>query len=197
MLPITLKLLAPVFVLVGVLHLVLGVQADVLLGARIPADVITDPVLDSQNRFYGIAFTLYGWLLWAIAGEWPRHRNLLKILLYTFFAAGCARLLSLALYGMPSGPVLFLLATALILPVVGLIWIGRVPRQVLRSAAPAIAPGTSHARHCSFCGSGPTEYTHAVSGVGVSICDRCVSSCNEVIDEMRQDDVSENPDSER
>jgi hypothetical protein len=51
-----LKLVAPVFVLVGALHLVLGVGADALLGARLPAEAFTDPALNSQNRFYGVAF---------------------------------------------------------------------------------------------------------------------------------------------
>ena len=62
MLPTALKITAPVFVLVGCLHLVLGLNADLLLGANIGADVISDPVLDSQNRFYGVAFTVYGFL---------------------------------------------------------------------------------------------------------------------------------------
>jgi len=31
--------------------------------AQTAASVIADPALDSQNRFYGVAFTLYGALL--------------------------------------------------------------------------------------------------------------------------------------
>jgi len=54
-----LKVVAFVPILVGVLHLVLGLNADVLLGARLPAAVIADPALDSQNRFYGVAFMPY------------------------------------------------------------------------------------------------------------------------------------------
>jgi hypothetical protein len=46
-----LKIIAPVPILVGALHLILGLNADVLLGARLPALVIADPTLDSQNRF--------------------------------------------------------------------------------------------------------------------------------------------------
>jgi hypothetical protein len=54
---ILLKSIAPIFVLVGVLHRVLGLGADALLGANVPDPVISDPALDSQNRFYGVAFT--------------------------------------------------------------------------------------------------------------------------------------------
>jgi hypothetical protein len=55
-LPTVLKLIAPVFLVVGCLHLVLGINAEVLLGANIGAEVLTDPVVDSQDRFYGVAF---------------------------------------------------------------------------------------------------------------------------------------------
>ncbi len=58
-----LKLASPVFLVVGALHLVLGAGADVLLGARLPPEALADAALDSQNRFYGVAFSLYGVLL--------------------------------------------------------------------------------------------------------------------------------------
>ena len=116
MLPRTLKILAPIFVAVGLLHLVLGMQADVLLGASIPNAVLTDPVLDSQNRFYGVAFSVYGFLLWVCAGDLVTYRTILRLLLAVFFAAGCARLVSLGIYGPPSYLVLGLLASELTLP---------------------------------------------------------------------------------
>ncbi|MSP60793.1 MAG: hypothetical protein EXR72_10710 [Myxococcales bacterium] len=47
-----LKLLAPIAILVGLLHVAMGLRTDVMLGAKLPVDVISDPVLDSQNRFY-------------------------------------------------------------------------------------------------------------------------------------------------
>ena len=62
-----LKLLAPIFLFVGGLHLILGLGADAMLGAQVPPDAMRDPALNSQNRFYGIAFTLYGVLLFLCA----------------------------------------------------------------------------------------------------------------------------------
>lgn len=56
-----LKLVAPVFFMVGAVHLILGPGADVLLGARLSAATLGDAVLDSQNRFYGVAFTVYAY----------------------------------------------------------------------------------------------------------------------------------------
>tara|TARA_Y100001934_G_C12031373_1_gene621523 strand:- start:281 stop:706 length:426 start_codon:yes stop_codon:yes gene_type:complete len=116
MLSLVLKLMAPVFVLVGLIHVVLGVEAELLLGASLPPDVISDPALDSQNRFYGAAFSAYGFLFFVCAGDLDKHRVTLRVLLGTFFAAGCARLVSIAVYGMPPAPILVLLVTELVLP---------------------------------------------------------------------------------
>ena len=70
-----LKLVAPVFLIVGALHLLLGLGADALLGAKVSAEVMTDPALDSQNRFYGVAFTLYGVLLFLCSTDIAKIRN--------------------------------------------------------------------------------------------------------------------------
>lgn len=131
MLPIVLKALSPVFVLVGLLHLMLGLQADVMLGAVIPDSVLSDPVLDSQNRFYGVAFTVYGFLLFVCATDLDRYQLILKILLWVFFAAGCARLVSIGFVGLPSVPVMLLLATELILPPIGHVWLNRTLKDSL------------------------------------------------------------------
>jgi hypothetical protein len=74
-LPIVLRLAAPVFVLVGALHLFLGAGADVLLGAHLPIEALSDPALDSQNRFYGVAFTLCGFLFYLGAGDPHRYKD--------------------------------------------------------------------------------------------------------------------------
>jgi hypothetical protein len=115
-----LKLAGPIFLIVGALHLVLGLGADAMLGAKVPAEAMTDPVLDSQNRFYGVAFTLYGVLLLLSATDLPKYGAVLRAVLAVFFCAGLARLVSIAFYGLPSGPVLLLLASELLAP--PLIW---------------------------------------------------------------------------
>jgi hypothetical protein len=128
-LALVLKVAAPVFMLVGALHLFYGVEADVLLGANIPMEAVSDPVLDSQNRFYGISFTLYGVLLFLCANNIAKYSAVLKCVIWVFFAAGLARLVSIGIYGMPSTLVLLLLASELLLPPLLVVWLNRVLRE--------------------------------------------------------------------
>jgi hypothetical protein len=105
------------------------VGADVLLGAKIPDAAISDPTLDSQNRFYGVSFTLSGVLLLLCASDIPRYATVLRCVLWVFFAAGIARLVSIAIYGFPSAPVVALLAVELVVPPTLVWWLSRVGRR--------------------------------------------------------------------
>jgi hypothetical protein len=120
-----LRILAPFCILVGALHLVLGLHADVLLGAKIPVDVIADPTLDSQNRFYGTAFTIYGALLWFCASDLGKYAPVLRRLLAVFFAGGLARIVSVAVRGAPTPTVLGLMAIELLVPLAIFAWLSR------------------------------------------------------------------------
>ncbi len=122
-LALVLKLTSPVFLAVGVLHLVFGVGADVMLGANLPAEALRDPVLDSQNRFYGTVFTLYGVVLYICSTDIRKYIVILRSTLLVFFAGGVARIVSIAIYGLPSAMVLALLATELLLPPLILWWL--------------------------------------------------------------------------
>ena len=120
-----LKIIAPVFFLVGALHLIFGVNADIMLGANLSDSAITDPVLDSQNRFYGTVFALYGAVFYICAQDIQKYLTLLHCALGIFFAGGLARIVSIAVYGLPSALVLGLLATELLLPPLFLYWHGK------------------------------------------------------------------------
>jgi len=125
-LSLTLKLIAPVFLIVSALHLFMGLGADVLLGAQLPVAVVSDPVLDSQNRFYGVAFGLYGVLLYLCATDLSKYELVLRCTLAVFFFAGVARVVSIALYGLPSLLVLALLLVELLGPVALWLWLARL-----------------------------------------------------------------------
>ena len=126
---IFLKVLAPVFVLVGALHLFLGLGADALLGANVPPEVLTDPGLDSQNRFYGTTFMVYGVLLWLCSTDLAKYATVLRCVLWVFFAGGLARLVSILVYGLPPPPIIVLLISELIGPPLLLWWFARVQNE--------------------------------------------------------------------
>ena len=121
-----LKLLAPVFLVVGALHLCLGLAAENLLGANLPIEVLTNATLDSQNRFYGVAFTLYGILLWLCASDLPKYATVLRCILAVSFASGLARVVSMVILGLPSPMVMALLASELLLPPLLWCWMRRI-----------------------------------------------------------------------
>jgi hypothetical protein len=125
-LALVLKLGAPIFLLVAALHLVMGPSADVLLGANLSAAAISDPVLDSQNRFYGVSFALYGVLLFLCSTDLAKYSAVLKCVLAVFFAAGLARLVSIGMHGVPSIWVIGLLATELVVPPILAFWLHKV-----------------------------------------------------------------------
>lgn len=68
-----LRLFGGLIFAVGALHLAMGLHADALLGAAIPPAVFDEPTLDSQNRFFGVSFTLYGALLILSASDLHRY----------------------------------------------------------------------------------------------------------------------------
>ncbi|OYU73911.1 MAG: hypothetical protein CFE32_19485 [Alphaproteobacteria bacterium PA3] len=124
--PNILRLLAIGCFVPVVLHVVFGVAGDALIGAPVP-DAI-NASLDSQNRFYGASFAIYGALLWYCARDLRTHVGLLKIVLVLFFFGGCARGLSAIQYGPPSPSIIALWAIELIIPPLLLIWLRRQAR---------------------------------------------------------------------
>lgn len=128
-LALVLKLVAPLFFIAGALHLILGLGADALLGARIPDEVRSDPALDSQNRFYGVSFTLYGVLLFLGSTDLKRYATVLRCVLWTFFVAGLARLVSIAVHGLPPPMILALLIGEVVPPPILVWWLSRAENQ--------------------------------------------------------------------
>ena len=109
-----LKFIAAIPILVGLMHIVLGLQTDVLLGANVAAELLTDPVLDSQNRFYGAIFMGYGALIFLCSTNLRQHATLFRILSGGVFLGGLARVISIVLHGVPSTPVLGLIVIELL-----------------------------------------------------------------------------------
>lgn len=127
-LALALKLGAPVFILVGIIHLLLGLQVDVLFGAKIPPEALLDPAVNSQNRFLGVCFSLYGVLLYLCATDLRKYATVFQCVIWVFFAGGLARVLSIVTHGMPPPAILGLMVTELALPPVMALWFARATR---------------------------------------------------------------------
>ena len=120
---ITLRAMGGAILLVALTHIVLGPNADILLGANLPAMALLDPTIDSQNRFYGAAFGLYGVLLILASNSLAAYRSVLLWTLALFFVGGVARLVSVALVGWPPALVVVLLLLELLLPPALAFWL--------------------------------------------------------------------------
>jgi hypothetical protein len=106
------------------LHVTMGVDGDLLIGAS-SASTAPDPTLDSQNRFYGATFGIYGALLLYCSSDLQRYSGVIKLVFAGIFAGGSARFVSFLTHGWPSDQVLFLWATEIIIPPILWIWLNR------------------------------------------------------------------------
>ncbi len=120
-----LKFVAPLFVTAGLLHGLFGLNADNLLGAGLSSIEVANPSLDSNNRFYGIAFTAYGFLLFYCANDLKKYQNIVLILLWVCFFAGGFRLVSWLSYGAPK-PLIIILMISEIAAIFVIYWFKRV-----------------------------------------------------------------------
>ncbi len=117
-----LKILAVIIVVIGLVHAAIGLAADQLLDPSVPDDAVAHPSLDSQNRFYGAAFAIYGVLLWLCTTDMARYEAVFRALMIVFFLGGVTRVVSAALRGMPSLPIRGLAALELGVPPLLLWW---------------------------------------------------------------------------
>lgn len=128
-LAVLLRVLAPVFFVVAAIHLALGLDADALLGASVSPSTAAEPSLSSQNRFYGVAFALYGAVLYLCAKDLRTYEPFFKAAMWVFFLAGVARLVAWLQHGAPAPLVVALLATELVIPPLLLVWHARAKNE--------------------------------------------------------------------
>ncbi|GJM13198.1 MAG: hypothetical protein DHS20C12_16010 [Pseudohongiella sp.] len=114
---------------VALIHILLGVSSEPLLGSGISELSIRDPNLDSQNRFYGAAFALYGAVLWICSADLQRYRSFLLAALGLFFLAGLTRVVSALVVGWPALPVIVLAAIEIFGPPAMFLWFRGLPLE--------------------------------------------------------------------
>ena len=116
-------------VLIALGHLVLGPFSEVLLGSNISETSMLDPTIDSQNRFYGTAFSLFGVLLIICSRNVLANRTILYTIFWVFFAGGIARLISISVVGLPPPLVNILTGLELVLPLGLIFWLRALERN--------------------------------------------------------------------
>jgi hypothetical protein len=123
---LTLRLLAVAFIAAAGLHFVLGLHADAMLGVPVTADMAANASFDSQNRFYGIAFSLLGVVLLIGATDLRRYKPMLAAVLGVLFLAGVGRALSWGLHGAPAPALIAITCVDLVLPPLLYAWLRSV-----------------------------------------------------------------------
>ncbi len=122
---LSLRILAVAFIAVSALHLFLGMQADAMLGAPVTPEMASQASFDSQNRFYGVTFSLLGVALLVCATDLRRYEPIIAATLAVLFAAGIARIIAWAIHGAPSPIIIGILCVDVALPPVLFFWLKR------------------------------------------------------------------------
>ncbi|MCR9261792.1 MAG: DUF4345 domain-containing protein [Pseudomonadaceae bacterium] len=119
----TLRIMGSVIILIALGHTTLGPFSEVLLGSNISEASMLDPTVDSQNRFYGTVFSLFGVLLILCSRNLLANKTILYCVFWVFFAGGTARLVSIGSVGFPPLLVNILTGIELILPLILIVWL--------------------------------------------------------------------------
>lgn len=98
----TLYLLALIPLFTGALNVVLGLQAQGLIGAQLSPEGFRDPLLNSQMRFYGAIWFGFGLLLCVCLSNIKIYSSLLRGSLAIVFLGGVGRIASLVQFGFPT-----------------------------------------------------------------------------------------------
>lgn len=122
---LALRILSVAFIAVSALHLFFGMQADAMLGAPVLPQMASEPSFDSQNRFYGITFSLLGVALLICATDLRRYEPIAVATLGVLFMAGIARVVAWSIHGAPSPMIIGILCADLILPPILYFWLKR------------------------------------------------------------------------
>ena len=113
---------------VGLVMVIAGV-AGVVLGVRTvprPGEVIA--TVDSEMRFFSVWYAAAGVVLLRCVGRVESEGGYVRMVAAAFFLAGCARVLSIVLVGIPHPTQLVLMGIEFLLPLVILPWHAAVVR---------------------------------------------------------------------
>lgn len=125
---LALRILAVAFIAVSALHLFMGLWADASLGSPVTPEMAAEPSFDSQNRFYGVTFSLLGVALLIAATDLRRYEPIVYAVLGFLFLAGVGRVVAWMLHGAPSPAIAAITFADLLLPPIFYFWLKRSMR---------------------------------------------------------------------
>lgn len=94
--------LAAIPLLTGFLDLALGLAAPRMIGAALSAQDATDPLLNSQIRFFGAVWCGVGALMARSVTDLPRFGPLLDTVFAALIVAGIGRAVTILEFGLPA-----------------------------------------------------------------------------------------------
>lgn len=106
----------------GAMDIAIGAASLARIDSPLPADALSDPVLDSQIRFFGAIWLGYGLCLWLAAGEMDKRPQGFRLMMAILFLSGLGRLVSALSVGWPSAPLVGGMAVELIGVPLLLVW---------------------------------------------------------------------------
>lgn len=121
-LSIIVKILCAIPLLTGLLDLVLGASALSAVAAKLSAEALGDPNLNTQIRFFGAIWLGFGVLLWRVSNDLIAQASTFRVMCGILIVSGLGRLISLFQFGMPVPPFMAALVVELVLVPVLLIW---------------------------------------------------------------------------
>jgi hypothetical protein len=96
----------PLPLITGAMDLVLGARVLSATGAALPAEALSDPVLNSQIRFWGAIWFGFGVVLWVVARDLHANALWFRLLCGVLFLSGIGRAVSMLQFGLPSPPLI-------------------------------------------------------------------------------------------
>jgi hypothetical protein len=120
-----LRLFCIIPLLTGLGDLIHGVGFLSAAGAQVPAESLTNAVLNSHLMFAGAIWFGYAPLIWYATNNLSERIPLLRILFSLIFLSGLGRLFAFYLYGSPGTVLVGAMAIELLLPPIIVIWSAR------------------------------------------------------------------------
>ncbi len=129
----TLRAMALIPLVTGLMEVFLGLSSLQAIGVQLPSDILAQPSVDNNWRFLGTVWAGYAALVLYAVNDPLRHVTLLRILLGILFLSGVARAASAVLTGWPVLPFIVAMMFELVVMPLMALWLSRIVTTQLQS----------------------------------------------------------------